>query len=1093
MTIISGLTFHLENGTSLRSQLRWLLFLVGVVLASSALANPAFRHQLDSREAWLVNAAPAVGLAVAAEAGKSAEIERLVRQLGGRVDYVHRPTDFVTAVLPVAQVTRFLAEAPLVSFAVEKRAISGTNPPNGWEPKPVADTAVSPVRNARQDWPRREGMAPVEHPYDVRKDMDGEAFVKRHAGNDGRGVVVAHVEYFPDFLSPELQTAYAADGAEVPKFRDVINIPGLEPSLDPAAPRKGWFWSHRLSTPATARQGAITVDGTRHRVPGAGDYRMALLDLEKETGALWAAWPVLDKAFHGRRYPEGLKPEGTGVYLRTRVLWSPTDRMLWIDTDQDGDFDDETGVREYAGSQQIGVLGQDDPATGLRETVGYTVQIDGDYVSVNMGFGSHVTAVAGALAASLGDKGRIQGVAPGVQLVAINANEDVSGFSRAMIAAYEHPAVDIVLIEGHSAITTLHELGVDGGSLIGVVLRRLQVLHDKPTLFTAFNTPGMSTISDATVPDNVLSIGAYQSADAVYANYGIHVRYQDDLHWVGSEGPAGNGGLKPDFLSPANPTSLEPGNVDRDDGGKRAGVFRMIGYGICGGTSCATPVATGAAALLVGAAKREGLPVSGTALHRALRDSARPLPRFPVYKQGRGLVQIDAAWQRLQQIAQETPETILVSAPLKTVMSPWQHPQDTGQGLFEREGWQPGQKAARTVVLTRTSGPATPVRYRLQWRGDTAAFRSAADVVLPLDTPVPVDVHVDAPEEKVYSALLELRRDGLAGPAAVVPATIVVPHRFTAQNKFQVEQTFELDRPGRTNLFYDIPEGVGLLRFQMTDGRKEMRSFMHAPNNWQAASTFIVEDGGQDLVTPMPGSWQMALMDTGDLFAQDWSVVPGTVLPRTKVGIRTSLLSVDARFTGQEVVLSNRGAAFDGHLRSQALAAQRSETIVLSAVGEAERTLTVAEGTERLLLELAPQAGTDSVWMNLYSCDADTCTRQGDTDITGGQKRIVVDQPKAGTWKLVVTHHSGAPGQVVLKETRSHPDFGMLASTDAPHKRDVGAEWRVPVNVWRRSAAPAGYVPAVMLDVQVAGFGKQPPASVLVKAIAQDAFSAAVN
>jgi hypothetical protein len=1066
---------------------RWpfgaLLLLAGISLGFGLQANPGYRHQLDSREAWLVDAKPAVGLAVAAQPGQSAEVERLTRQLGGRVDYAHRPTDYLSIVLPTPQVDRFLAEAPLAAFAVEKLAINGSNPPDGWDPKPKSDPARSPVRNARADWPRREGMVPVEHPYDVRRDMDGEAFLKLHPDNDGRGVVIAHVEYFPDFLSPELQTAFAADGKEIPKFRDVINIPGIAPSLDPDAPRKGAFWSHRLGASTTARGGTIEVDGHRHRVPGIGEYRLALLDLNKDIGALWAVWPVLDKAFQGRRYPQGLKPEDPEIYLRTRVLWSQASQTLWIDTDQDGDFDDETGVREYASSQQIGVLGQDDPATILRETVGYTVQADGDYVSVNMGFGSHVTAVAGAVAASKGAKGRIQGVAPGVQLISVNVNEDVSGYARGMIAAYEHPATDIVLIEGHAGITTLHEQVLEGRSLVAVVLDRLQALHDKPTLFTAFNTPGLSTISDATVPENVLSVGAYQSAEAVYSNYGIHARYQDDLHWVGSEGPAGNGALKPDLLSPANPTSLEPGNVDREDGGKRAGVFRMIGYGICGGTSCATPVATGATALLVGAAKREGIPVSGSLVHRALRDSARPLARFPVYKQGRGLVQIDAAWQRLQQLAQETPETINVAAPVKTLMSPWLQQPDVGRGLFEREGWQAGQRAKRVITFKRTSGPQAPVHYRLQWRGDTDAFHSPAEVVLPLDRAVPVEVWVSAAEEKVYSALLELNRDGLAGPAAVVQATIVVPQRFTAQNKYQVEHEFELDRPGRRNFFYHVPEGAGLVRFRMPEARKEISSTLHAPDNWQGAARFTFEQGGYDLAAPMSGSWQLMLMDMGDAFAQDWAVAPGTVLPRTKVKVQASLLSVEARLEGEDVVLHNRGAAFEGRLRSHALAAQRSETIDLMPVQEIERTVIVAEGTERLLLELLPETGTDSAWVNLYRCEAGKCARQGDVDLNGRQKRIVVDNPKAGVWKTVLTHYSTKPGKIELRETQAHPKYGVLTSADAPSKREIGAEWRVPVNIWKRGSVPGGYTPMLLLDVQAEGFGEQPPASVLLHVV----------
>ncbi len=1068
----------------LRRALAILLLSTAGSLGAAPQANPGFRHQLESREPWLLSAKPALVLAVAAERGRSAEVERLTRDLGGRVDYAHRPTDFLAVVLPTPQVDRFLAEAPLASFAVEKLQFNGNNPPDVWDPKPKSAAAVSPVRNARADWPPREGMAPVEHPHDVRKDMDGEAFMRRDAGNDGRGVVVAHLEYFPDFLSPELRAALDADGRAVHKFRDVINIPGVAPSLEPGAARKGWFWSHRLGAPAAARSGAIEVDGRRHRVPGAGEYRLALLDLHKEIGALWAVWPVLEKAFHGRRHPQGLEPEDPEVILRTRVLWSEADRTLWIDTDQDGDFDDETGVREYAAAQQIGVLGQDDPATVLRETVGYTVQADGDYVSVNMGFGSHVTAVAGAVAASRGKVGRIEGVAPGAQLIAISITDGAVSYARGLIAAYEHPATDVVLIEGHAGITTLSEQLLAGRSLVAVVLDRLQALHDKPTLFTAFNTPGMSTIADATVPENVISVGAYQSADAVYSNYGIHVRHQDDLHWAGSEGPAGNGILKPDLLAPANPTSLEPGNVDRDDGGKRAGVFRMIGYGICGGTSCATPVASGAAALLVGAAKREGLPVSGSAIHRALRDSARPLDRFPIYKQGRGLLQIDAAWQRLRQLAQETPETIEVAAPVKTLMSSWLPQADLGQGLFEREGWQAGQTAMRTITFKRTSGPETPVRYRVRWKGDAQAFASAMDIALPLNQAVPLQVRVSAKEEKTYSALLELHRDGLAGPATVVPATIVVPHRFTAGNGYTVEHAFELDRPGRINLFYDVPHERGLLRLGMPEGRKDARASLHAPDNAQGAGNFQLEQGGLMLPDPMPGSWQLMLMDMGDGFAQDWSIPPGQVLPRTRVKLEAAWLSVQARVEGDEVVLRNRGAAFDGRLRTRALAARRSETIALDPVQTVERTFTVEAGTEQLVVRLEPDQATHAAWAALYRCaKPDECSRQGGQDIGGRDKRIAIDRPEAGTWKVVVTHYDTAPGSVRLQQIHAHPKYGVLTSTDAQRARALGAEWRVPVMTWRRGVVPAGYTTVMMLDVEAKGIGAQPAASVLLEAV----------
>ncbi|MGH6711239.1 MAG: hypothetical protein ACREEK_19980 [Bradyrhizobium sp.] len=70
-----------------------------------------------------------------------------------------------------------------------------------------------------------------------------------------------------------------------------------------------------------------------------------------------------------------------------------------------------------------------------------------------------------------------------------------------------------------------------------------------------------------------------------------------------------------------------------------------------------------------------------------------------------------------------------------------------------------------------------------------------------------------------------------------------------------------------------------------------------------------------------------------------------------------------------------------------------------------ERALTVVEGTERLLLELVPDASTDSAWVNLYPCESGKCIRHGDMDVNGRHKRIVVDNPKAGAWETVATHY----------------------------------------------------------------------------------------
>src|SRR5690606_39234198 len=124
-----------------------------------------------------------------------------------------------------------------------------------------------PVREAIKNLPPREGSAPVERSHDVRNGLAFESFLELHPWYSGRELVIAHVEYFPDLLSPELRVALDADGREQTKFRDVINIPGVSPTLKSNAMRQGRFWSHPLCPPVVARDGTIEVDGRRYHVP----------------------------------------------------------------------------------------------------------------------------------------------------------------------------------------------------------------------------------------------------------------------------------------------------------------------------------------------------------------------------------------------------------------------------------------------------------------------------------------------------------------------------------------------------------------------------------------------------------------------------------------------------------------------------------------------------------------------------------------------------------------------------------------------------------------------------------------------------------
>jgi hypothetical protein len=766
--------------------------------------------------------------------------------------------------------------------------------------------------------------------------------------------------------------------------------------------------------------------------------------------------------------PDARRSVRDGV-ITYAVLWSDEQRKAWLDTDFDGDFSDEESVPEYRADQRFGTLGIDDPSTPRRETIGYSIQKEDDYLAVNVGFGGHASMVAGAAVANRSSGGRVDGVAPGAQLIVFGSSSSngTAEYVRALVKVFEDPRVDVVLLEGNLYTTGSLRQIKDGRAAMSIVADRLAALHPKPTFMTAFNAQGMSTIIDTTIPDSIISVGAYQSAQSVYSNHGILTRYADDLHWVGSEGPAETGSLKPDFLSPANPISLEP-RFRSDRGARSDGVFEFPpGYGICGGTSCATPVAAGAAALLVGAAKRDGLPHDAAAVHRAFRESARFMGRLPAYKQGRGVMQLDAAWEQLQASGTAV-DRIEVAAPVRTAVSRGLRVPHEGVGIFEREGWKAGTRDKRTVTLTRKTGASTPVAYRTVWQGDHSAFTAPTRVLLPLDEPVELPVGISVGDAGVYSASLHLEPESGDGMAVAVPMTIVVPQRFTDRDGHTVVESFDLERPDRRNLFFEVPDGTEVFEFSLQAARQEVRVDVIAPDNSFAGHLFP-KDAARSAAfdKPMAGTWQLVVTDTSDSRNFDWSVPPGEVLPATPVKLTASVRGVSVAIDGQHVKLINDKASTETAVATSSLAGIRTREDTLRAAEQRLEEIEVEAGTEILVAELevlSPEG--PPVALFLYDCSGTSCVTSRRLDWNGRNKRIVVEKPNPGKWKLQLVASGPGAVQVRYSDYYTHPGLGSLTTTDAMQKRDPGASWVVDWNAWRVREPRLGYRPAGLILLQ---------------------------
>jgi len=718
-------------------------------------------------------------------------------------------------------------------------------------------------------------------------------------------------------------------------------------------------------------------------------------------------------------------------------------------------------------------MGRDDPATALRESVGYTVQYERDRLSLNVGFGGHATLVAGAAAANRHTGGRVDGIAPAAQMLPVTSGAMMSfaNYARGLVAAYAHPATDVVLVEGNGMITSPYHPR-DGSSMLAVLISRLVDQYRKPTFVTADNVMYMTSISDFTVPANVMSVGAAQSAGSLYAYYGLKAKHPMHLHWVGAEGPAGNGALKPDLLAPANPITISARHRP-EESARYGGVFDMpVGYMIGGGTSTATPVAAGAAALLVGAAKLRGLPHDADAIHEAMRRSARHIPAFPVYKQGNGVLRVAEAWQWLQQGRGETCCGIRVSAPVHTVWSKTLAEPDHGPGLFEREGWSLGQSEPRTIRLQRTAGPEGDLEVTLRWEGDRDSFKAPATLKLPLGQEVTFDVTVSVQREGVHSALARLV-DTHGREVGSIPMTVVVPYELSEQTGYAWNGKVQVERPGRANRFVRVPEGAQALMVRGVTPRENVVFFIHSPLDQADESRHMWIRGGQSsdvlvLRDPVPGVWEISMIDRGDGSKFDWTVADADVLPDTEVSLDVAVYGNEVKTEKDAVALRNLGAATYTAARAVPLGGLRQQSFALQGGQSHMVDVEVEPGQQYLGAEIAP-VGPAAHDVQLYAlyCKDDRCKSSRRSERFGSEERVLVEQPLPGRWKLVAVA-VGDPARTTrlqLKDYYAHPKLGALYPAETYDTRDPGSERRVAVRNWRLDKPREGYEAKAWLPV----------------------------
>ncbi|CAG6393222.1 S8 family serine peptidase [Streptomyces cocklensis] len=1019
--------------------------------------------KLGSADATLLAKAKADGdknvtFMIAGKPGSTAEISSRLHAQGASVGRTYDQLGYVRATVPTAKADAAIGAAQKLPsvLAIDLRQEVKLD-----DPTPAADTTAAASRHPGKPattYPGPDRNTPAKNPYQPAFETGAVDFVKDHPTADGRGITIGILDSGVDVGHPALQKTTTGE-------RKIVDwVTSTDPILDGDA-----TWRPMV----TAVSGPSFTAAERTWTAPAGSYFFSTF---------------AEAATKGGDMLGDLNRDGdtTDVW---GVLYDPAAGTVRVDLDNNGDFGDNAAMKPYKDGFQIGHFGTDDPATAISESIPFTIEIrkgvpmdpyggpwvgkTADFVNIGLVQSEHGTHVAGITSANGLFGGRMNGAAPGAKIVSSRACTWTGG------------CTNIALTEGMTDLVVNHHVDVvnmsigglgalnDGASARDLLYQQLIDTYGVQLVISAGNDgPGVNTISDPGLADHVLSVGASISRETWAANYGSQTTVPYSLLPFSARGPREDGGLAPVITAPGaainSVPTWEPGAPVAD-----AGYDLPPGYAMLQGTSMASPQATGAAALLLSAAKGQHLAVTPAQLRTALISTATNIPGFQTVDQGAGLVAVGPAWNLLRQGG--TTDTYTVKAPVDTALSSYLRTPGYGTGVYDREGGlAAGQQRTYNVTVTRTSGPAYAQLHTLSWAGNDGTFSVGSPlVVLPLDKPVTVKVTAKPRSAGVHSALLNVDDPLTRGTDTQVAAAVVVSTPIAGPS-YTLTRSGTIQRDSTRSYFLTVPAGATSLEVAMgglKPGSQTRFISIHPygvpldstqtpdcyPNYNNPANT--CRPDLRSYADPLPGVWEIEVearrtspqLDnpyvlTVSVLGASFDPAVQTV-PEAKVGTPAPV----------SWTVSNGFAPISGgSLSGGPLGSALTATPTIAQGGSRTTSLTLGSGVSRLDVSIGSPSDQQAD-LDLYVyLDGVLIAQSADGD---AEEAVSLADPAPGTYTFEVDGYSVPSGST----TYSYEDVYYSAAlgqvtvdTSAPVNLPHGASATVSASVLASAAAPAG-------------------------------------
>jgi tripeptidyl-peptidase-2 len=614
-----------------------------------------------------------------------------------------------------------------------------------------------------------------------------DRFLAEHPEYDGRGVIVVIFDSGVDPGAPGLQVT--TDGK--PKIIDVIDGSGSgdvdtstrrqleEGTLDGLSgrrlrPHPDWSCPtgeyHLGLKPAYELfpRGLVTRLKEKRREDWDESHRIAVETANRELADWKDAHP--EPAGEDRKWREELEArlerlnalaedwDDPGPVYDCVVFHDGERWQAAIDTDEDGDFEDETSLTSFRDERRWATFGEED-------LLNYVINVykEGDLLSIVADAGAHGTHVAGIVAAHDPDRPEMNGIAPGAQLVTVKIGDTRLGSTsvgtgdvRGLVVTRQHDA-DLINMS-YGGPTAMPDYGrIDD--------LRGEIVNDDGVIFvsTAGNSgPALSSVGGpGGTSSATLGIGAAISPPMMAAQYSVRDPYDELQYPWSSRGPVPDGFLGVDFSAPGAAISPVPN-------------WTLRGNALMNGTSMAAPSVCGGIALLLSGMKAEGVPYTPHTVRRALANTARPLPGMTPWDEGAGTVQIDRAWEHLLEHAGRSDGDVRFEISVAAKAG--------GRGIYLREPFENDRPFLSSVTVDPVFPEEADNRDKVEYETrvllePSEPWVEVADAVLLMHGGRSFDVRVDPTGLPPGAHWAEIRgldaRDPRLGPLFRVPITVI--------------------------------------------------------------------------------------------------------------------------------------------------------------------------------------------------------------------------------------------------------------------------------------------------------------------------------